>query len=352
MSSNTGMGAEARSPWPARIAAILVILVGAVLIVSTFTNDLFAVGSDFEEMIDDFRPMLQEEALATAQADVAGLGAVSEELSTQVIPALATQLGTTPEGLNALMQEQFPDVATGIQALPTIVPTFSALVVSLGDQAVLFASADAIPTDDLPATTVPWGILLAGIAAVAVGLFMLIKPGRASWFTALGLGVLLVVVPVVLSLVDKSNDADELNVNLEPIYTEETVAGAGQALAVVGAMGGQMQAEMLPGLAQQLGQTPEEFQAFLGSNFPALGAVLADLPSTLERFELFVGNFENNLDNYETVKPVDLSTIVWTIIIGGIVIIIVAGAILLIGRRRGGEAVPSEPEKKLVGSSA
>ena len=51
-----------------RVAAGLVVLVGVVLLISTFANNLFKVGSDFEEMIDDFRPMLEDEAIASARA--------------------------------------------------------------------------------------------------------------------------------------------------------------------------------------------------------------------------------------------------------------------------------------------
>ena len=59
-----------------RIAAALVILVGLVFIAVTLFNNLFKVGPACEELIDDFRPVLQEEAVATARADLAMLGAV------------------------------------------------------------------------------------------------------------------------------------------------------------------------------------------------------------------------------------------------------------------------------------
>jgi len=47
-------------------------------------------------------------------------------------------------------------------ALPTAIPTFDGLINTLDKQRPLFASADAIPTKSLPATTVPWALLGAG----------------------------------------------------------------------------------------------------------------------------------------------------------------------------------------------
>ena len=312
---------QERSTGQRRIAAALVMVVGVFIVLLAFVpENLFPVGTAFEEMIDDFRPMLEEEAIATARADVQGLGAVYDEFTTQVLPGMAQALGISPDELNANMGTNFPAVAAGVGALPTIVPTFEGLIDSLDSQRDLFASADAIPTKSLPAQTVPWGIVLAGLATVGVGVFMFLRPGRIGAYAVLGLAVLLVVVPVILTLMPKSADADELNENLEPIYTQETVDGARQALTVVGAMGFQIQDEMLPSLAQQLGQTPEEFGAFIGSNFPVTAATLQDLPTTFERFELFVGNFENNLDNYETLRPVKFLRIITLIVIGGVVV--------------------------------
>ena len=84
-------------------------------------------------------------------------------------------------------------------------------------------------------------------------------------------------------------------------------------------MGTQMQTEMLPALGEQLGMTGEELNGFLGQNFPATAQALQTLPEAMERFGGLVGTFENNLDNYETIKPVAFSPIIWTLLIGGLV---------------------------------
>jgi len=307
--------------WQKMATGGLVVLIGIVLIGSTFVNNLFEVGPAFEEMIDDFRPMLTNEALDTAKADIGGLGAVAEEFETAVIPGMSAQLGMDTEQFGAFLSENFPAVAQGAAALPAISETFDGLIGTLEAEQGRFASADAIPTESLPATTVPWGMLGAGIVAVIIGLVMFVRP-RFGSMLALTLGVLLVAVTAALSLPQKAADADQLNENLEPVYTAELVTGAEGALGVVGAMGDELQNEMLPALAEQLEMQPDELSGFIGENFPAMAGVMANMESTMGRFQGMVTSFDSNLDNYDTLKPVKFVPIIWTLIVAGVGLVI------------------------------
>jgi uncharacterized membrane protein YphA (DoxX/SURF4 family) len=309
---------------PRKISGGLVILVGVVFIVVTLINNLFAVGPAFEEMITDFRPLLAEESLNTARADVAVLEAAGEEFQTAVAPGMAEALGMTPEEFAGMVQGQYPAVAQGMQALPEITATFSGLIDTLDSQRALFESADAIPSDDLPATTVPWIITISGLLAIAAGV-MLFMPGRVWAIVAVVLGAVLLIATFALNLPQKAADADELNENLAQIYTQELIDGATGSLAIVGAMGEEMQTKMLPDLAAALGMSPDELNAFMGQNFPATAAAMQSMPESLPRFEGFVGTFAMNLDNYETIQPVSFTPIIWMMVIGGILILLAGG---------------------------
>lgn len=309
---------------PRKISGGLVILVGVVFIVVTLINNLFAVGPAFEEMITDFRPLLAEESLNTARADIAVLDAAGTEFQTAVAPGMAEALGMTPEEFAGMVQSEYPAVAQGMQALPEITATFSGLIDTLDSQRALFESADAIPSDDLPATTVPWIITISGLLAIAAGA-MLFMPGRVWAILAAVLGAVLLITTFALSLPQKAADADELNENLTPIYTQELIDGAEGSLAVVGAMGQEMQTKMLPDLASSLGMSPDELNAFMGENFPATAAAMQSMPESLPRFEAFVATFAMNLDNYETIQPVSFTPIIWMMVIGGILILLAGG---------------------------
>ena len=313
---------------PLKISGGLSIVVGVVFIVVTMMNSLFQVGPAFEEMIDDFRPVLTDESLDTARADIAGLEAVGEEFQTAVVPGLAQAFGMTPEEFGATMAAQYPDIAAGMAALPEITATFNGLIDTLDSQQELFASADAIPTTNLPANTVPWITTLSGIAAIIVGVLMF-RPGRIWSILAVVLGATLLISTFALNLPQKAADADQLNENLTPIYTQELIDGATQSLVVVGAMGDQMATEMLPDLAAQMGMSQEELGAFLGENFPATAAAIQTMPETLQRFEAFVGVFAVNLENYQTIQPVAFTPIIWMMVVGG-ALILIAGTYCLI----------------------
>jgi hypothetical protein len=313
---------------PRKISGGLVILVGIVFIVVTIANNLFAVGPAFEEMIDDFRPLLLQESLDSARADIAVLDAAGQEFESAVAPGMAQALGMTPEEFGGMVQSNYPAVAQGMQALPEITGTFSGLIDTLESQQDLFASADAIPTDDLPATTVPWIITISGLLAIAAGV-MLFAPGRVWGIVATVLGVVLLIATFALSLPQKAADADELNDQLEPIYTQELIDGATASLGVVSAMGDEMQTKMLPDLAAQMGMSPDELNAFLGENFPATAAAMQSMPESLPRFQDFVGVFAVNLDNYETIQPVSFTPIIWMMVIGGALIVLAGGYCIL-----------------------
>jgi hypothetical protein len=315
-----------------KVVAVLIMLVGASLIAITLFSNLFGVGPAFESLITDFRPALTQQSIDTAHADIAGLSAVQLEFTTKLAPALSQQLNMTPDQFNGFVSQQFPAVAAGMAALPKAVPTFEGLINTLDKQRPLFASADAIPTKSLPATTVPWGLFGAGILIFLIGLAMLRSP-RAGGAAAVVVGLLLLVLPLALSLPGKAADADQLNANLKPVYTQALVDNAKGALGTIGAMGAEMQTKMLPALATQLKMSPEQLQAFLGSNFPATAKALQTMPASMGRFNGLVNVFDRNLGNYNTLKPVGLARIVLIMMVAG-GLTAALGVLPLIARRR------------------
>ena len=326
-----------RSPSTMRKAAsLLTIAAGVVLLLSTFMNNLFAVGPAFEDLIDDFRPLLVQQSLDTAKADVAGVAAVGEEFQTTMGPALAQQMGLTPEEFSGMTAEQFPAVSDGMAAIPEVAPTFDGLLTTLQTQQPLFESADAIPTEDLPATTVPWMMLIAGILAIVVGVLIWVT-ARTGAILALVLGGVLIAAPLALSLPQKATDADQLNANLQPVYTQELVTQAAGAVTVLGAMGEEMQTTMLPAVADQLGMSQDELNAMIGENFPAVASAIETLPDSMARFQGLVTAFDQNLANYDTIKSVSFVPIIWTMIGAGAVVFL-AGLLGLVGRPRASAA--------------
>ncbi len=315
-----------------KVVASLVMLMGVGLVAMTLISNLFAVGPAFENLIVDFRPALTQSSIATARADIAGLSAVQTEFTSKLAPALSTQMKMTSTEFNGFISQNFPAVTTGMGALPTVVPTFNGLINTLDQQRTLFASADAIPTKSLPATTVPWALLGAGIVVFLIG-FLMFRSPKAGGVAAIIVGLLLLIAPIGLSLPSKAADADQLNKNLKPVYTQTLVTNATGALATIGAMGNEMQTKMLPALAGQLKMTQPQLQTFLGSNFPATAQALQTMPASMQRFNGLVKIFDKNLANYNILKPVGLARLIW-ILMGVGMLVAAFGAFTVLKSRR------------------
>ena len=312
---------------PRKVIAALIILLGVIMLGLTVTN-LFKVGPSFESMMGDFRPHLTTSSIATSRSDIAGLGAAGAEMQTKLVPAMAQQLGITPSEFSLFVAKAYPSVTAGLVSLPGIVTTFDALVTTLDQQRALFRSADAIPTKNLPATTVPWALAVGGLLLMLVGGAVWIRP-RAGAMVAVAVGAVLLAAPLALSLPQKASDADQLNRNLKPVYTAALITQSKAALMTVSAMGTQMQTAMLPALAQQLKMTPPQLQQMLGRSFPATGAALSNLPAAVPRFQSMVTAFDSNLANYNTLKPVSFVPIIWTMMALGLLTAVGGGVVLL-----------------------
>ena len=89
---------------PLKVSGGLAVIIGIAFLAMTMINNLFEVGPAFEELIDDFRPVLTDESLDTARADIAVLEAAGVEFQTVVGPAMAQALGMTPEQFGGMVE--------------------------------------------------------------------------------------------------------------------------------------------------------------------------------------------------------------------------------------------------------
>jgi hypothetical protein len=302
-----------------RLAAAGVVIVGVVVIVVALVNNLFSVAPSFEDLTDGFRDtVMTDEAIAQAQQDIGALEAVNAEFPS-VVEGLAPVFQTDASGFQEVLASQFPAVATGVQSLPTIIEEFNGVIGLIDSQQSNFESADALPTSSLPATTLPWIIAGIGALGILVGAWMFVG-GRTAAYVAVVLGIVVIASTLLLNLLGKSSDADAMNDAFRPAYTQELVDQSGQALQVVGAMGGQLQSDVIPAVAQQMQMSAEETLAFIGENYPATGAALEALPDAMGRFQVLVDTFDAQLGNYQDISDTTLNPITWIVLIAGVAI--------------------------------
>jgi hypothetical protein len=319
--------------WPHRVAAGLMVLIGAAFVVITLAANLFHVGPAFDRLTDGFRPIMTQQTIQTDRQDLAALSSAGSEIQSKMLPVLAQQLRMTPAQLQAMISTNYPQVAAGLQAIPTVTPTFTGLVNTLDANRPYFAAADAIPTKSVPATSVPWSLFAVGLVSVGLGTAVWFRPRRSAW-VALAVGAALIAAPLSLNLVHKASYADTLNKNLKPMYTQQLVTQAQGAVTTLSAMGTQMGSKMLPDLAASLHMAPAQMQAMLLADFPATAAALSTLPDALGRFQNLVATFDKHLADYTVLKPVSFEPIAWSMIIGGIALFVLGAAGTAVTSRR------------------
>jgi len=316
--------------WQRWTSGLVVMAVGVAFIVMTIVTSLFSVGPAFDRMSDAFRPVMKTVPLAQLHQDIQSLAPVSGEYHA-VVPTFAQGMAMTPGQFYAVVSQDYPDVAAGIQQLPAIVDQFNGVVGTLQAEQGRFVRADAIPTSNLPAGTIPWALLISGIILIALGALIIFLPGRLWAWLVVAFSALLIVGSVAFSLPQKASAADTLNAHLKPVYTAEMVAGAKAAVVTVGAMGQQLQSEMLPALADRMGMNQAQLQAFMQENMPATSAATHSMPATMTRFQNLVATFDQSLADYQTLTSVSFVPIVWTLILGSILSLL-AGALGLFRR--------------------
>ena len=325
--------ATMRFGWPRRVAAGVMVLLGLSFVVWTLAANLFKVGPAFDRLTDGFRPMMTQQQISTYQQQVQGLSVAATEINTKLIPALGQQLHMTPAQLQTMLAQQFPAVATGLTQVQPITQNFTGLLNTMDKTQPLFVSADAIPTKNIPSTAVPWSLFAVGLIVLGLGGVVWFSPRLRTPVIATAVGAALIALPLSMNLVTKASNADKMNTLLKPVYTQSLINNANSALNTLGAMGTQMQNEMLPAMATQLHMTPAQLNAMLGQNFPATAAALKSLPTAMADFGSMTKQYSLHLADYKVLKPVSFEPIVWLMISGGIVLFLLGGVGVLVTRK-------------------
>ena len=306
-----------------RSFGILISLVGVAFLVVVLGNGLFGASSSWENLSDDVRPVYTEAAIQQQRADAQLLSNVSEEFNTTVLPTIANALGVSEAELATQFAGSYPATVAGVQALPTIAEGQERTANLLASQQENFRSADAIPTADNSSVQVPWFITITGALAIVIGVAML-RPGKIAPVVAAVLGAVMLVVPLVTSLPSKASDADTLNEATAPLFSQANIDSSQAAITTLEAMAAELNTSLIPGLAQQLGLTPEQAQAFVAQNFPTIAGALQQFPDAIGRARTATALLSENLGEFADVRDVPNQAIAWTVVAGGIATMVLA----------------------------
>lgn len=324
-----------------RLSLVAVLTIGLILVVFPIASNLFGKTIAVEHVTGDFRSTFTQKSLAQTRADLNGVVAMSDQLQKQTLPALPPALGMSPEQFQSFLGSNFPDVATGVSQLNTILPRFEGLVGGLESQRSNFDKADSIPTGFLPSTIVPYLFLvpgallvvLAGIGLARVNPHPREKSSFVALIAALVVGVVLAGAALGLSVHAKAKAVDDLTAALGPAFTTAGAAQTRTDMDTVQAMADQLQKETLPALAKALKMSDTEFGAFMTKNFPDVAKGVTQLDTVLPRFQADVTAISDNVSDFHKVSSIPTegsptTALFWWFVIPGVVLIVISGAAL------------------------
>lgn len=338
-----------------RIAAVVIAVTGLFLIAVPFALRLFERAGDAEQVTERFRPMMSDEGLVQLRSDFETVKAGGTEFINDAIPRFADDLGMTDTEFAAFTEENFPNVATGVEQIPGIVDFVDPVLTTLEDDTEEFDSADSIPVGDIPITVGPWVFLGLGAALVAAGAVILRGSGSGPLVaTALLSAVVVVVAPFVVRFPQKADDGEDLAAVARIGLAQDGAHAAQSATVVLDDMVIEVRGEMLPALGDALDLTDAELGAVLAEDYPAIDRLLADWDDIVPRGYALASNQQASVDDFADADALSFQTIPWLLAVPGAVALVAAGTLLLAGRRvrRIPDAaegrVEVEPERKSI----
>jgi hypothetical protein len=174
------------------------------------------------------------------------------------------------------------------------------------------------------------------------------------------IGIVLIVMPFAMSMPGKAGAGQKMLDSFHPIMQADQVQKTADYYQIFTqlrpvAVGGQQAATEIPkliaGLAQQLKMTPAQVQQFLGSQFPAMAALLngfpqlvpvfQNVPPGLDHFKPLVDVMQANVTNYQKVYSLpSFRLFTWFFVIPGVLLVVFAG-VPLVGSLRKPQVQPA-----------
>ena len=311
-----------------RATLIVVLAVGLATAILAVTTGLIGKTAGVDRLTSHLKPDFVPATAAQVQKDAATVAAMSKQLDTQAIPALAKKAGMSVPQFQAVLAKNYPQVAVGVQDLPADLKWFSPIVQGLTTHAGDFHKADSIPLSGIPARTVPWLLILPGLLAAGFAAFAL--AGRGASLRALSVGgacgAVLIVGALFCNVPGKSAAVDNLHSAFGPYFTTSGVAHSQTSMNRISAMVARFKTDALPGLAKTFKVPTGTFAAQLATDFPAVGTGLAQSDRIVKEFSGLVQQTAANQNNFKLATSIPFgqsnptTDLTWLFIIPGLLL--------------------------------
>lgn len=153
-----------------RVLSVLILIVGIALVIAPFGYKMFDRAPAGADMMEDFEPVLTRPNVTTFQEHMQTFGGMQEDI-TAMMPAIAQGMGMTPDQLNQMMMQQFPDLTKGMGQMDKMGGDFNTVITVMDGNVENFQKAN-----QLPMSAMPWMLLIAGAVLVVLSGAQLLMP--------------------------------------------------------------------------------------------------------------------------------------------------------------------------------
>ncbi|MGI9019194.1 MAG: hypothetical protein ACR2G3_00595 [Solirubrobacterales bacterium] len=278
-------------------------------------------------------PIVTEVELERLRADFEQASAVAQEMEQRGLPYLAEIAGRTPAELLAELEDRAPGFSAGVSRYPEIEALADGVITNLEQRRDQFESTASLPGLGLTLRDAVWIELVLGLLLIGAGAAGVARPRRALAAAILGVGALLVAVPLILDHPEKTAETDAVLDSLRPFSAEKVEARA-TALATARDLFDGFTEEAVSYAASEAGRTAPEVAAELAEANPELSSSsLTEIAVILDRFGALVTFSERLQPLLVTADELSARTTMWILIGPGIALVLAGGAGLIATRR-------------------
>lgn len=165
---------------PARVRAAFAAAtgVGLVTVIGLLAVSMYSKASAADEMNAAFKPVFAAQSVQQARAYTDTAQAMSAEFTTATLPGIATALHVPTEQLIASMQQSYPAVAAGVEAMPQIMARMASSTALIEGNVDNYNQSTSIPWSPGSLVTMFWMMMVPALAAAVIGAGALVALSR------------------------------------------------------------------------------------------------------------------------------------------------------------------------------
>lgn len=309
-----------------RATAIIAVVTGLGLIAAAPALSLFDRMAATERITDRVRPLITGPGLVAFRDNVELLDRGNAELTGSALPRFARELRTSPQELERVVATQFPALARGAAQIPDAAAALRKTTIGLTAREDKFERAESLPALGLPLTAIPWIFVGLGVGLAVAGVAALRSGARSPLRAILLVGLAMCVGTVAISAPDKAADSADLIDFGAPRLSQQNADKAQRTIAFATAMFDQLEGELLPSVARQLGLTPGQLRASIAREEPALATLLRESDAAIAVGQALSDANRASVADFRKTDKLELQALPWILIGPGALVAALAAA--------------------------